>query len=314
MSPSHPVEVLGTPTFAVVIPAFNRAARLSRSAESAVNQVGHVPEIVVVDDGSVDDMSVVFTHLADRHVCIVRSDRNQGPAAARNIGTSHSSAEWLTFLDSDDTLLPDALETFAQASDERCGLVRARSVDTSRITGAPSDQFLAGTFAVRRAVFEDAGGYDVELRFSENSELLMRLLPALDRARLEQRTVAAPTVALESVGTSRNYDQDRIRAAIRILQRHGSGMRRRERAQYAAIAAVNASRTRNWRVAVDYSSASYRCRPWQPSPLRTVDQGHRRGADQLDATLVESAPIGPATKRTERRARREGTPRGPTEE
>jgi glycosyltransferase involved in cell wall biosynthesis len=247
----------------VVIPVFNGAERARRAVASVVGQPGPRVEVVVVDDGSTEDLGELLSELRRLGLRIIRSMTNQGPAAARNLGARATGAEWLIFLDSDDLMLPGGLSILAGEVDEACGLVRA-SVETRDYEGRAvlKTTFLPGTFAVRRTIFERAGGYDSALRFGENSELLIRLQRALADSAREARVVAAPTVLMESVGKSRNYDQARMHAAIHILTKHHDALASgKERAQYAAIAAVNASRLRKWDVAREYSLQAIRSDP-----------------------------------------------------
>ncbi len=124
------------PLVSVVIPCFEQARFLADALDSVVEQTYPHLEIVVVDDGSSDRTSEVAAQIPG--VRCVRQD-NAGLAAARNAGIRHSNGDLLIFLDADDLLLPDAVETAleALAASPQCGLVtgHARLVG---ITGAPS--------------------------------------------------------------------------------------------------------------------------------------------------------------------------------
>jgi glycosyltransferase involved in cell wall biosynthesis len=92
----------------VVIPCYNQARFLEQAIESVHAQTHPSFEIIVVDDGSTDDTVAVATR--DNSVrCI--SQRNQGQGAARNEGLKYASGDYVVFLDSDDRLLPRALDT-----------------------------------------------------------------------------------------------------------------------------------------------------------------------------------------------------------
>jgi amino acid adenylation domain-containing protein len=91
----------------VIIPAYNSARFLPEAIESALNQTQTVSEIVVIDDGSIDDTQAV----CDRYPQVKYIyQSNQGSAGARNTGIGNSQGEYLIFLDADDCLLSDAVE------------------------------------------------------------------------------------------------------------------------------------------------------------------------------------------------------------
>jgi glycosyltransferase involved in cell wall biosynthesis len=242
-------------TFAVVIPVFNGPHSFIRAFESAEGQVPPAHEIVVVDDASSDDMSVAFDRVTRAGGMVLRQSSNHGPAAARNRGAAASRAEWLVFLDADDELAPSALGTFSASSAPGVGLLKATfSWKREGASGAVA-AFLPGAFAVRRDLFLAVGGYDEELRYAENSELLMRLKREMRGSALVESTIDVPTVTKESAGESRNYDKARMLAAIRILEKHQQyfTQHRDERAQHEAIAAVNAMRVGRRDVARRYA-------------------------------------------------------------
>lgn len=91
----------------IVIPTHNRAALLPRAIRSALAATQPGDEIIVVDDGSVDETPAAIAEFADR-VRYVRTE-NRGVGAARNHGVSLATRPLITFLDSDDECFPDRL-------------------------------------------------------------------------------------------------------------------------------------------------------------------------------------------------------------
>jgi glycosyltransferase involved in cell wall biosynthesis len=99
--------IVHQPLVSVVIPCFNQARFLRQAIESVLAQTHSPIEIVVVDDGSTDDtVGVARAYPSVR--CV--SQRNQGQGAARNQGLHHISGDHVVFLDSDDRLLPNAVQ------------------------------------------------------------------------------------------------------------------------------------------------------------------------------------------------------------
>src|ERR687889_2943029 len=96
------------PLVSVVIPCYNQAHFLGEAIESVLAQSYPNFEIIVVDDGSMDDTSEVAGSYPK--VRLVRQE-NQGPSGARNAGLARSEGEYVVCLDADDRLLPEALKT-----------------------------------------------------------------------------------------------------------------------------------------------------------------------------------------------------------
>lgn len=91
----------------VIIPCFNSGRHLSSAIESAFSQTYTQMEIIVVDDGSTDDTAEIAKSYGDRVRYVYQS--NRGVSAARNVGVSMASGEFVQFLDADDVLLPEKI-------------------------------------------------------------------------------------------------------------------------------------------------------------------------------------------------------------
>jgi len=91
----------------VIIPCYNHAQYLPEAINSVLQQTYSPVEIIVVNDGSVDDTEAVAKRYPVKYV----SQPNSGLSAARNKGIDNSTGEYLVFLDADDWLYKDALAT-----------------------------------------------------------------------------------------------------------------------------------------------------------------------------------------------------------
>jgi GT2 family glycosyltransferase len=119
------------PFFSIIVPAYNRAAILDRAIGSCLAQTYADFELVVVDDGSVDDTAAVIRAHADPRLVYLRQE-NAGASAARNRGVEAARGAYVAFLDSDDAFLPGKLAAFRTAID-RAGPAAARTVWYSRL-------------------------------------------------------------------------------------------------------------------------------------------------------------------------------------
>ena len=99
------------PLVSVIIPCYNQGRFLPDAIRSGVAKNVAV-EIVVVDDGSIDDTASVAAQFD--HVRTIRQT-NRGLSAARNAGLAASTGGFVIFLDADDRLLPGAIDTAARA-------------------------------------------------------------------------------------------------------------------------------------------------------------------------------------------------------
>jgi CDP-glycerol glycerophosphotransferase len=191
------------PRLSVVVPVYNVEDYLAECLDSVLGQPVRDLEVVLVDDGSTDSSGAIARRYARRHrrVTLVRQ-ANAGLGAARNAGVRAARGEYLTFLDSDDTLPADAYSAMlatieASGSDLAVGMLvrdepgrrfpmpRMRRNHAVRRVGVRLDempQILADVFAVNklfRRSFWDAAG----LEFPEGTRYEDQ--PALTRAFLE---------------------------------------------------------------------------------------------------------------------------------
>ncbi len=88
------------PLISVIIPTFNRGHCLEESIRSVRDQNFPDFELIVVDDGSVDNTIEVVNQFPD--IRFIRLDKNRGVSFARNCGLKQAQGDWIAFLDSDD--------------------------------------------------------------------------------------------------------------------------------------------------------------------------------------------------------------------
>jgi GT2 family glycosyltransferase len=189
----------------VVVPAFDNATGLEECLRALVASAGPETEIIVVDDASTDETPQVASRFGVR---LLRLERNSGPGAARNFGARHATGDVVLFVDSDVVVGPDTIARVARVLEERPEIVAVfGSYDAApRAPGLVSQfrnllhhfvhqqgdpeasTFWAGCGAIRRSVFEEAGGFDTGpyTRSIEDVELGYRLRKAGHRILLDR--------------------------------------------------------------------------------------------------------------------------------
>lgn len=96
------------PLVSVIIPAYNASCFIRKAIESVFLQKYEPIETIVVDDGSTDETPDVLLSFG-RNIKLLRQE-NKGPASARNLALTNARGQYITFLDADDTILPEKLK------------------------------------------------------------------------------------------------------------------------------------------------------------------------------------------------------------
>ncbi len=188
------------PLVSVIVPVYNGAKFLPEAIDCVLAQRYPCVEIIVVDDGSTDDVADVVARLPV-DVRLFRQD-NAGPASARNRGIRDASGAYLAFLDVDDLWPADTLRVLAAtlAADPALMVVHghAQMMMLDPVSGAfrpegnPAESFpyYIGAGLYRREAFERVGLFDVAFRFGEDTDWYTRLRESgLRSERLPQVTL-----------------------------------------------------------------------------------------------------------------------------
>jgi glycosyltransferase involved in cell wall biosynthesis len=269
------------PRFSVVIPTHDRAVSLRLALDDLFAQELADFEVIVVVDGSTDSTTTELSRISDPRLQVV-ARKNEGPCRARNAGAAAARGEWLVFLDDDDRVAPDWLAIFEEhVRDPEVGLVccgtmlvdergnglgSARPVRLGPLYGSATAQFSPGAFAMRRSLFEAAGGYDPLMTFGENFELGLRVgmlcqargLQIATDDRCPVRWTRRPGVAPSAARTRALYG-----ATEHMLEKHAERLRTDRQALWEtlSIAGVNAARLGLLRDARRYLARAVRVRP-----------------------------------------------------
>ncbi len=190
------------PLVSAIVATYNRANVISEAIESILAQTYKNLEVIIVDDGSTDGTVEVLERFGSR-LRILRQ-QNAGPSIARNCGIAAAKGEIISFLDSDDTWLPQKIERqvalLEKAGNSACCCVcnaLLKSKNQPILTSFknsllnPSEEeglwlnapqvlmhrfmLFNQTVAVRRKELAKVGGFDESLRYMEDYDLALRL-------------------------------------------------------------------------------------------------------------------------------------------
>jgi glycosyltransferase involved in cell wall biosynthesis len=99
----------------VIVPLYNKSCYIAETIRSVQSQAFADWELLIVDNGSTDDGPKIVTQLqaSDGRIRLLSSDK-RGPGSARNFGVSQAVGEWIQFLDADDLLEVNHLQSLVQ--------------------------------------------------------------------------------------------------------------------------------------------------------------------------------------------------------
>lgn len=271
---------------AVLIPTYNRSNLLAESIESALAQTDRPAEIVVIDDGSTDATGAVATRYGDSVRYLPQ--KNAGKSSAINAGIAATVSPFLLVLDDDDLLPPSAIADHRRAlnSDSEAGFSYGRysrfrpgeaagestdlepfDPDDSRrlfIQLIEHDFLPNPSWLVRRSAMDRVGPYSVELKRSQDFEMILRLSRAF-------RGVATPAVVLHQ----REHEAARGHGGERQQTTHTIDLW----VKYDALMMKM----------IDQSSSDEDYRPFEDEPAPTATLALQRGVSNFQRNNFEAA-------------------------
>lgn len=192
------------PAVTVVMPVYNAALTLDATIQSVLAQQFDRFEFIIVDDGSTDDSlqrAMAFAE-SDRRIRLI-SCANSGVSAARNLGASLGKAPLIAFIDADDLWDQSKLGRHVALHHENPHLAASYAriafiaQDATGLSGAQTTSSLCprlpqlpdvlgdnpvcttSNFVVRRDWFDMLGGFNQDMSYAEDQDLVARLVNAL---------------------------------------------------------------------------------------------------------------------------------------
>ncbi|MEI6946696.1 glycosyltransferase family A protein [Paraflavisolibacter sp. H34] len=181
----------------VIVPTYNRADKIIKCLESLAGQTYSSLEIIVVDDGSVDDTRQVIEGFVKERslegILFYYRQANQGAPVARNLGLKKARGSYVVFFDSDDMMFPDRIRKQVEAMNREksdcsaCGFVHSSNeevfipeVDAEKgYIGSLIYWKLMGStqcWMYKKEILEKIGGYDPSYACYQDWDLTFRYL------------------------------------------------------------------------------------------------------------------------------------------
>jgi glycosyltransferase involved in cell wall biosynthesis len=241
-----------SPLVSAIIPTYNRRHDIVHAVWSVLTQTYPATriEIIIVDDGGTDDTSEVLTWCLGDRVRILRKP-NGGVASARNHGLAAARGEYLAFLDSDDEWLPTKIEKQVEflASRPRFGMVLTdvEEIDEARVAFGTyrrrphikedgfvlrwvlrSPALVPPSALLRRAVYEEVGGFDESLPTAEDLDFHLRVARRWPIGVIEESLTRARRSAKGLSTLARSYE-DQFFVVQRFLEQYAAEISPRDR-------------------------------------------------------------------------------------
>jgi glycosyltransferase involved in cell wall biosynthesis len=237
------------PLVSVIIPVYNRKDLLPRTLKSIVNQTYKHLEILVIDDGSSEDIKSVADSFNDPRIRYFRHNRNKGVAAARNTGLKEAKGDFIAFLDSDDEYMPKKTEKqvsiFFENSSDNTGVVYCGIFMRREDSGYPKYRlnypkfckwnFFLQQILVKRTAVEKVGLFDTAFPQTDDTDFIFRLSHICNF-----RGIPEPLVVKYKANTSFSKNMKSCCYGIGLfLQKNSEKMTARERSHWLHSLAKN---------------------------------------------------------------------------
>lgn len=180
------------PKISVITITFNSEKTVEETIKSVVSQSYSNLEYIIIDGGSTDNTLKIVEKYRDK-IAVVVSEPDKGISDAFNKGIKNATGDIIGIINSDDVLLPGALETVAAAYEPGIGVYRGNIIiwdhdSNTKITAYPSMKFPLHTFKKRivchqgtfvtKKTYDQHGTFKEHFKFMMDVDLLIRLYEA----------------------------------------------------------------------------------------------------------------------------------------
>jgi glycosyltransferase involved in cell wall biosynthesis len=219
----------------IVIPFHNGSRWIERALESVQNQTMPPNEVIVVNDGSSEDELGFLVGLQKRFNFQILSQENSGQSAARNLGVSKATSDYICLLDQDDYYLPKHNQILVENADfedptfgfsygdlwrsNEAGQILSHSSINAKMKHPHKDlKTLVGenmfivpsATLISRTAFLAVGGFDPELRGYEDDDLFLRFFLAGYSNKFTPEAVTVWTINTTSTSFTESMARSRF--------------------------------------------------------------------------------------------------------
>ena len=219
----------------MIVPLYDQAAHVGEALNSVLATEHPGVELIVIDDASTDDSRAVARDWIDGHpslpATLLHHPVNRGLPATRNDGVSTARGEFVLPLDSDNALLPNAVERLVSALKADGDTAFAYGILAAFDERGPqslegfwdweperlrTDNYIDALAMVRRSVLEDLGGYATDSRLHgwEDYDLWCRIADRGMRGHHVPEIVARYRVAADSMISLTNLSVSEARDVV----------------------------------------------------------------------------------------------------
>ena len=169
---------MNKPLVSIIIPTYNHGQYLPEAIDSVLRQSVEPIEIIIIDDGSIDNTEVILKNLTS-NVRYYRQS-HQGAGAARNTGVTLAKGKWLAFLDADDLWLPQKLTLQLVCAEQKSVDIvfshiqqfispelRVGKLAEIKMNNEVMPGYCASTVLIKKEVFADIGCFNPSYKLGE---------------------------------------------------------------------------------------------------------------------------------------------------
>jgi len=184
----------------IILPTYNGVKHIKQCINSCLNQTYKNIELIIVDDGSLEDIRKIIQAYTDNRIIYIRHKKNLGLANALNTGFSNASGEYLTWTSDDNFYDSRAIEFMIEALEKNSKInfiytnyytideegKKLKAIKVGSVKSLDRCNCIGPCFLYRRRVYEKIGGYNPVFFLAEDYEYWLRIREQFKMQKLNQ--------------------------------------------------------------------------------------------------------------------------------